>query len=390
MRKSIVMPLFLILLTATGINIAKSAASIEAKENSWTELAPIQPKFYYTYGAAVVNGTIYFMGSDINEQYNPQTNTWTSKTSPPIYFGYVAAVTACQNKIHVIGRTAHMVYDPAIDTWENRTPMPTERYTNVANVIDGKIYVISGGNPGFIAQYFTSSANEVYEPENDSWTELEPIPTPVFEYSSAVLDNKIYIIGGREEGVGPRPSPITLVQIYDPKTNNWTEGTPLEQPVAGAAAIATTGLMAPKLIYVIGGDVTLEGNHLVQYSDHNQIYDPQIDIWDFGVRMPTGRSSLALVNVDDILYALGGTNKTVYDISVPGDATEEEWEAAYDKIASQRTHANERYTPIGYKTPTPSSPPSPELFPTTLVVASVITIAIVGVGFLVYFKKRKG
>jgi hypothetical protein len=31
----------------------------------------------------------------------------------------------------------------------------------------------------------------------------------------------------------------------------------------------------------------------------------------------------------------------------------------------------------------------PELFPTTLVFASVITVAVVGLGLLVYFKKRK-
>jgi N-acetylneuraminic acid mutarotase len=383
-NKSLMLLLVFILLSATGINIAKPASSIEAKENFWTELAPIQPKFYYTYGAAVVNGAIYFMGSDINEQYNPQTNTWTSKTPPPIFFGYVAAVTACQNKIHIIGRTAHMVYDPAIDTWENRTPMTKERYTNDANVIDEKIYVISGGIPGFIAQYFTSSANEVYDPENDSWTELEPIPTPVSGYASAILDNKIYIIGGRKEGVGPPPPPITLVQIYDPKTNKWTEGTPLEQPVAGAAAIATTGLMAPKRIYVIGGDIIIAGNHLVQYSDHNQIYDPQTESWDFGVQMPTGRSSLALVNVDDTLYALGGTNKTVYGITVPGDASEEEWEAAYDKIASQRTHANERYTPIGY------IPEFPSWTPLLIALIAVVAVTVIYRRKLSKANKRRG
>jgi hypothetical protein len=41
--------------------------------------------------------------------------------------------------------------------------------------------------------------------------------------------------------------------------------------------------------------------------------------------------------------------------------------------------------------PTPSSEPSPspEPFPTTLVIGSVIAVAVIGLGFLVYFKKRK-
>jgi N-acetylneuraminic acid mutarotase len=243
-----VLLLVLILLTATNINNAKSASSIETKENAWSELAPIQPKFFYTYGAAVVNGPIYFMGTRINEQYDLQTNTWTSKTPSPTSFnGDTAAVTACQNKIHLIGITVHMVYDPATDTWENRTPMPTERYTDDANVVDGKIYVACGLIPAPFGFISVSSATEVYDPENDSWSELEPIPTPVVSYASAVLDDKIYIIGGIKEGNYYDP-PITLVQIYDPKTNQWTQGTPLKEPVSSAAAITTMGLKAPKRI----------------------------------------------------------------------------------------------------------------------------------------------
>ena len=50
--------------------------------------------------------------------------------------------------------------------------------------------------------------------------------------------------------------------------------------------------------------------------------------------------------------------------------------------------------PTASPTPAPTSTPelvsTPEPFPTTLVVASVITVAFVGVGLLVYFKKRKG
>ena len=39
--------------------------------------------------------------------------------------------------------------------------------------------------------------------------------------------------------------------------------------------------------------------------------------------------------------------------------------------------------------PTPSSKPTPEPFPTTLVIASLITVAVVGMGLVIYFKKGK-
>jgi hypothetical protein len=37
----------------------------------------------------------------------------------------------------------------------------------------------------------------------------------------------------------------------------------------------------------------------------------------------------------------------------------------------------------------PQPEPKPEPFPTALVIASVITVSVVGIGLLVYFKKRK-
>ena len=60
---------------------------------------------------------------------------------------------------------------------------------------------------------------------------------------------------------------------------------------------------------------------------------------------------------------------------------------------------NEQYTPIGYENsePSPSQEPTPfptptpegESFATTLVIASVSIVALVGLGLLVFFKKRK-
>ena len=46
-------------------------------------------------------------------------------------------------------------------------------------------------------------------------------------------------------------------------------------------------------------------------------------------------------------------------------------------------------TPTADSSPTHSPEPQPEPFPTTLIVASVVTIAVIGLGMLLYFKKRK-
>jgi N-acetylneuraminic acid mutarotase len=135
---------------------------------------------------------------------------------------------------------------------------------------------------------------QVYDPATDSWTTKAAIPTSTGDYTSAVIDNKIYVIAG---GGGPS----NRTQIYDTQTDTWTTGKPLPVAERFAAAAATTGVSAPKRLYVIGGDSAKDsGNNLTQ------IYDPAIDTWTNGSTMLTARSALAVAVSNDTLYALGG------------------------------------------------------------------------------------
>ncbi|MGB9853463.1 MAG: Kelch repeat-containing protein [Candidatus Bathyarchaeales archaeon] len=240
--------------------------------------------------------------------------------TPRIYFG----IAALGNKIYTIGgdsgnwevgeRITNVVevYDPLTDTWETKSSMPTKRKGLSASVVNGKIYVIGGrvGEP----TYNPLPLTEVYDPETDTWTTAAPIPVPVSYHASVVLDGKIYILGGSTK----TEVSISLNQIYDPKTDSWSNGTSLLEGVDAAAAGATTGLLATKRIYVIGGKQNLDAVNL------NQVYDPETDSWTFGTPMPTARYGLGVAVVNDMLYAIGGM---------------QDW---------FRAPANERYTPMGY------------------------------------------
>src|SRR5882762_9639159 len=71
----------------------------------------------------------------------------------------------------------------------------------------------------------------------EKWTTLAPLPQPQAESVAAALDGRIYVIGGW--GKGGSDEPFTVVQVYDVATNQWSEGTPLPEPVhhAGAAVV---------------------------------------------------------------------------------------------------------------------------------------------------------
>jgi len=315
-----------------------------ATEDSWTTMEPM-PTARNGFGVAVVDGKIYAIGGittgtevvDNNEVYDPLTDTWeTKKSVPSIVESFGIAV--CNNRIHVIGggsgfsvaphEAFHVVYDPATDTWESKTAMPTPRKRMDANVVNGKIYVIGGLTTNYSGD--TTSVTEVYDPATDTWTRGTPIPTPAYSYASAVLDNKIYVIG-------------RYTQIYDTETDTWSYGATLPTNVTSAAAGATTGVFAPKRIYVFGG-ITGYGPVEPNYINLTQVYDPETDTWTAAAAMRDSRAGVAVAVIDDELFVIGGSSLYTYFA------------------------VNEKYTPIGYIPEFPSWVILPLLFVATLMV----------------------
>ncbi|MEM4243514.1 MAG: kelch repeat-containing protein [Candidatus Bathyarchaeia archaeon] len=317
--------LFAISFSPSSLLVSQTTAT----EDTWTTMASMPtPRPWVE--VAVVNEKIYAIGGSYDEhgeveEYDPITNSWSKKTpmpTPRILFG----IAVIGNKIYTMGgdsgnwevgqRITNVVevYDPLTDKWETKSPMPTKRMAFSASVINGKIYIIGGqvSEPAYNSVLQT----EVYDPETDTWTTAAPIPVPVGYHASVVLDGKIYILGGSTR----TEVSASLNQIYDPETNSWSNGTAMPFGVDSAAAGATTGILSPKRIYVLGGKKNLDAVNL------NQIYDPKTDTWTLGAPMPTARYGLGVAVVDDMLYAVGGR---------------EGW------IGAPITGANERYTPIG-------------------------------------------
>jgi N-acetylneuraminic acid mutarotase len=350
--KSVTMLLVLAFLTASCIIVTKPVfSSAYAAENSWVSKAPMQVA-RSGLGVAAVNGKIYAIGGstrsggggtrqgplpvtggtvDTNEEYDPATDTWTFKAPMPTpRAGFAIAVF--HDKVYCIGEGVNEVYDPATDTWENKTAMPTARTGLQANVANGIIYLIGGYVPDNSSFGFSPSAfNEAYDPATDSWTTKASIPNATSIYASVVLDNKIYVIGG--DGAG------TLNQIYDPQNDSWSQGAPLSSSTANAAAGATTGINAPKRIYIMG-----QYFHLPEQPYFNQVYDPESDSWTDGIAVPTKRRGFVVAVVNDLIYALGGYTETYPDgmFSFP-----------YGPSLTPQA-INEQYTPFGYGTVPPS------------------------------------
>ena len=272
--------------------------------------------------AAMVEGKIYVIGGfwSANYVYDPSTDNWTARTPlPPCSF--ITSVVPYHNKIYCISDSNTEVYDIATDSWVAKTPMPISTL-GLANIVDGQIYVISGYNSSSRTTQLLD-ITQVYNIATDSWTTKAPIPHPVSGYASTVCDGKIYILGGQDPSLDPMN--VNFTQIYDPSTDSWSFGAPMPTTVLDAAACATTGIMAPENIYLFGGYGSQSSG--VRVSSFTQVYNPKNNSWSYGAPMLSPRVDLAVANVNDALFVLGGSNTG---------------------LGGPYTRNNEEYLPFGY------------------------------------------
>jgi len=313
--------MMLIVLPAFNMAGAQTQPS-QTTQNSWTTLASM-PTPREGLGIAVVNGRIYAIGGlsdntllNVNEEYTPSLNQWTTKSPmPTARTGFAVAVY--DSKIYCIGGTIggagsnefvgnNEVYDPVSDTWQTAASMPTPRADLSASVVNGKIYLIGGMAYSSKSPFYVeTNITEVYDPTTNSWSAAASMPIAVYGYSSGVINDEIYVIGGSTSGAATGTGGfVNSNQIYDTKSNSWRLSTNLPSGETFAGAAVTSGFMAPPLLYLVGG---LNSG---SYMNTLQFYDEGNNSWRSGAPMPTARAYLGVAEVNDVLYAIGGFDGT--------------------------------------------------------------------------------
>ena len=173
----------------------------------------------------------------------------------------------------------------AVDSWVPKASMPTARSDLGVAVVDGKIFAIGGYNAGYL------STNEQYDPATDTWTTKQPMPTPRSSFGIAVYQNKIYAIGGAT-GTSSFELITDVNEVYDPATDSWSQKTKI--PLAGEQFQAN----------VLNGKIYLTGGLV---SNDTQVYDPTTDAWTSGTSIPTQVYLYGSTVANNKMYILGGS-----------------------------------------------------------------------------------
>lgn len=87
-------------------------------------------------------------------------------------------------------------YDPASNTWSRKADLPPDVVgvqSPVLRAVNGKLYLIGGHNSQI---HETFNRTFEYNPATNNWIEKAPMPTIREDMASAVVNEKIYVMGG--------------------------------------------------------------------------------------------------------------------------------------------------------------------------------------------------
>jgi len=138
------------------------------------------------------------------------------------------------------------------------------------------------------------AVNEEYDPVTDQWSPKLAVPVATTGPASAVVNNKVYVIGGVTSGF------VGTNEEYNPATNGWTTKAPM--PTAREVAGSTAAVVNNR-VYIIGG---LGVNYII--LPNNEEYNPATNTWTIKAGMPTARRTHAMTAVNNKIYAIGGTD----------------------------------------------------------------------------------
>jgi len=178
--------------------------------------------------AVAVKNIIYVVGGYVTGQgrttnlyaYDPATDSWTQEASMKVgksnpATGYLGGIIAAGGYGSSGDVTDTESYSTSRNTWKTLAAIPTARAGACFGTISGAFYVASGagGGDGETPELVL----EAYAGKTKSWTTgLADIPQPVIAPASAVVKNRLYCIGGSNNGVFGVGVPYANVQIYQP------------------------------------------------------------------------------------------------------------------------------------------------------------------------------
>ncbi|MFN2471751.1 MAG: Kelch repeat-containing protein [Gaiellaceae bacterium] len=238
------------------------------------------------------------------DAYSPRTRRW--RRLPPLpeaMHGGMAAASA--GRLYVVGgatskQLSYALYVLSGRRWKPLKTMPRSRGAAGTAVIGNRLYVVGGVTyAGSASGTVLATSMLAYDFRSGGWIDLVG-PTPRENLAVAARGGLLYAIGGTT--VGPGGNDITgdvttdLVEVYNPRTNQWRKLAPIPEARTRTAAVTVSGM-----IVAAGG----QDNAFKPMASVYALDDA--DRWRPLPRLRVARYELGLGAVDGRTFAVTGT-----------------------------------------------------------------------------------
>lgn len=246
--------------------------------------------------------------------YDTQDQEWTQGAQPPLEVHHVQAVSL-DGLVYVVGAftgswphetpLSHiLIYDPLQDTWAIGPEIPENRRRGAAGVVvyQDKIYVVNGIINGHTSGWVNWL--DEFDPASNKWRTLPNAPRARDHVHVAVIDDKLYVAGGRRSGYSEDGFANTIKEtnVFDFNSQQWMELSSPEGDIpterAGSAAV-----VYQSNLLVMGGE---SGE---QELAHNEVemLDVASGSWETLPPMQTGRHGTQAISFGDMVVIGAGS-----------------------------------------------------------------------------------
>ena len=262
------------------------------------------PDYLVYSAAAYYKGQIFLIGGSnlysqiVSSVYIYSNGSWHFGPSLPFPL-MGAGATVCDGNLYVVGGANSSSIFGGILEYEGNwwkvitTSMPVPVYGAIVFSYKDKIYVIGGFNYTGNSLEPPVSLIQIYDLKTNTWKIIGNAPTPLAFSAYYFNGSVLFVVGGFIE-----PAQMTTaVYEYFPENNSWVELPSLPGPEAGGALGYYRGYL-----FLVGGLLYIDGRY--QGGEILYYYNGTWRNSDIFERIPTIFS--AYVEVNNILYILGG------------------------------------------------------------------------------------
>ncbi|XP_057352078.1 kelch-like protein 4 [Manis pentadactyla] len=176
-------------------------------------------------------------------------------------------------------------YDLRTKSWQHSSTMSRLRFQFGVAVIDNKLYVLGG-------RYGSKTLNtvECFDPASKIWTVMPPMSTPRHGLGVATLEGPMYAVGGHDGS-----NHLNTVERWDPEGCQWTYVASMSSRRSLAAVVALNGKL-----YAVGGCDECSCLKSVEY------FNPHTNKWSLCASMSKRRGRVGAATYRGFLYVVGG------------------------------------------------------------------------------------